>query len=295
MEGIFTQLPPNTKVYGQASSLYGFNNNSRNDTNKVVVLNFYDNPKSQFTVVKPILDKYGFKASFFVVCNWAGSSDKRMSWQDIMSLQNENQDIESHTMGHRNLDNLSSSELTYEVAQSKKCLADHGIKASIFAPPDGNDWKNATVIDTISKYYDLATGGFSELMFLHCDGYKIDSSQTDCRTYFDNGSLTFVNRYSIREWSHNAADVAFSFNASKIFEKFVEEIRDQANSSTVRTLNAIPIIAYHSIDNNKTRDSTGVNLFAEEMKYLHDNGFKVLTMSNLGFNENGNYLYIKNE
>jgi peptidoglycan/xylan/chitin deacetylase (PgdA/CDA1 family) len=120
MEGIFTQLPPNTKVYGQASSLYGFNNNGRNDTNKVVVLNFYDNPKSQFTVVKPILDKYGFKASFFVVCNWAGSSDKRMSWQDIMSLQNENQDIESHTMSHRNLNNLSSSELTYEVAQSKK-------------------------------------------------------------------------------------------------------------------------------------------------------------------------------
>jgi hypothetical protein len=132
-------------------------------------------------------------------------------------------------------------------------------------------------------------------MFLHCDGYKIDSSQTDCRTYFDNGSLTFVNRYSIREWSHNAADVAFSSNSSKIFEKFVEEFRDQTNSSTGRTLNDIPIIAYHSIDNNKTRDSTGVNLFVEEMKYLHDSGFKLLTMSDLGFNENGNYLYIRNE
>ena len=140
----------------------------------------------------------------FVVCNWTVFLDKRMSWQDIMSLQSENQDIESHTMSHHNLNNLSSSELTYEVGQSKKCLADHGIKASIFAPPHGNDWKNATVINTVSKYYDLATGGFSELMFLHCDGYKMYSSQTDCRTYFDNGSLTFVNRYSIREWSHNA-------------------------------------------------------------------------------------------
>ena len=132
-------------------------------------------------------------------------------------------------------------------------------------------------------------------MFLHCNGYKRNSSQTDCRTYFDNGSLTFVNRYSIREWSHNPVDNGFSFNDSKIFEKFVEEVNNQAtNSSNGRALNVIPIIAYHSIDNNKTRDSTDTNLFAEEMKYLHDNGFKVIPMSDLAYDGNTNYLRIKN-
>ena len=30
------------------------------------------------------------------------------------------------------------------------------------------------------------------------------------------------------------------------------------------------------------------------MKYLHDNGFRVLTMADLGYNENDNYIYIKN-
>jgi hypothetical protein len=29
------------------------------------------------------------------------------------------------------------------------------------------------------------------------------------------------------------------------------------------------------------------------MKYLHDNGFKVLTMSDLGYDANSKYLYIK--
>jgi hypothetical protein len=29
------------------------------------------------------------------------------------------------------------------------------------------------------------------------------------------------------------------------------------------------------------------------MKYLHDNGFKVLKMSDLGYNQSNNYLYIK--
>jgi peptidoglycan/xylan/chitin deacetylase (PgdA/CDA1 family) len=34
-------------------------------SNKVVILTFGDGRKSQFTNAKPILDKYGFKASFY--------------------------------------------------------------------------------------------------------------------------------------------------------------------------------------------------------------------------------------
>ena len=42
---------------------------SSHDSNKkVVILNFYDSNKNQFTNAKPILDKYGFKATFFIVC-----------------------------------------------------------------------------------------------------------------------------------------------------------------------------------------------------------------------------------
>ena len=42
--------------------------------NKVVILTFGDTHKSQFLNAKPILDKYGFKGSFFITCLWAGSS-----------------------------------------------------------------------------------------------------------------------------------------------------------------------------------------------------------------------------
>ena len=31
------------------------------------------------------------------------------------------------------------------------------------------------------------------------------------------------------------------------------------------------------------------------MKYLHDNAFKVLTMSDLGYDENSKYLYVKSD
>ena len=37
-----------------------------------------------------------------------------------------------------------------------------------------------------------------------------------------------------------------------------------------------------------------VPLFSQMMKYLHDNGFKVLTINQLGYNTTNNLFYIKN-
>jgi peptidoglycan/xylan/chitin deacetylase (PgdA/CDA1 family) len=266
---------------------------------KVVILNFYDDEKDQFINAKPILDKYGFKGTFFIVCNWANTNNSRMTWQDITELYREGHDIESHSMTHKVLDKLSASALDYEVGQSKQCLHDHlGVYPTVFSPPHGRGSKNATVIDTIAKYYELSIGGFvTGPMFLHCDGWKRQqqqsSSQTDCRTYSDNGMLNYANRYDIKERTHNALDTRYSHNDTQIFDKFVELVDSQVNFNKNGTINAVPIIGYHDIDNNKTITSTDVNLFDQEMKYLHDNGFKVLTMANLGYNENTKFMYLK--
>ena len=271
-------------------------NNINGSSNKLVMMTFGDTLKGQITTAKPILDKYGFKASFFITCDWVGlqkSKSPRMNWQDISALQNDGQDIESKTMTHRDLSQLSVTDLNFEVSQSKKCLSDHGINATIFATPHGDEWNNATIINEISKYYNLADNGFAPLMFLHCDGYKSHSSQTDCRTYFDNGTLTFVNRYSIREWSHNAVDRKYMYNDPMIFQRFIQEVNSQQVYNRNGVINAIPIIAYHDIDEEKAIDSTDTNLFDQEMKYLYDNGFKVITMSDLEYDENSKYLYVR--
>ena len=44
------------------------NSNNSSIVPKVVFLNFYDNDIGQFTNAKPILDKYGFKGTFFIAC-----------------------------------------------------------------------------------------------------------------------------------------------------------------------------------------------------------------------------------
>jgi len=273
----------------------GLFNTAIGDNTKVVILTFGDTIKSQFTTAKPILDQYGFKASFFITCGYVSDQTQmqRLSWNDTLALQEDGQDIESKGMTHADLNSLSPKALDFEISGSKQCLENHGVKSpNIFAVVHGNAWNNPLVIDTISKYYGYADNGFANSMFLHCDGY--DSKQTDCRTYTADDVLTYSNRYSIREESHNSWDQSYLHNDQIIFQKFVGVVNSGINFNNKKgTTDAIPIIAYHSIDNNGDSYSTDVNLFEAEMKYLHDNGFKVIPMSDLGYDEGTKSMYIK--
>ncbi len=145
----------------------------------------------------------------------------------------------------QDLNHLSAKDLEFEVSQSKQCLLNHGINTTFFAVPKNIANNNATVINAVSKNYSLAINGHSNLMYLHCDGWKQSSNQTDCRTYSDNGTLTFANRYSVREWSMQHLGHGNSFGDSQMFEKFVAELNSQNKFNQNGMINAIPIIGYH--------------------------------------------------
>jgi peptidoglycan/xylan/chitin deacetylase (PgdA/CDA1 family) len=86
--------------------------------NKIVILTFGNTPKSQYIYAKPILDKYGFKGSFFIVCNWIETGgfkmrEPRMTWEEIRTLYREGHDIQAKSMNHERLTNISSEELDY--------------------------------------------------------------------------------------------------------------------------------------------------------------------------------------
>ena len=151
---------------------------------------------------------------------------------------------------------------------------------------------HATVVNAIPKYYQFADDGIASLMFLHCDGYP-NSTQTDCRAY-DQGKLNFANSHSVIEQSHNHWDRGYLHNDQLIFQKFVQEVNSGISFNNRKgTVDAIPVVAYHIVDNSLNPSSTDVNLFAAEMKYLHDNGFNVVPMSDLGYDQTTNLIYIR--
>ena len=284
------------KIYSQSfPSVRSSNINNAN--NKVVVLTFDDGPKSQYTNAKPILDKYGYKATFDIICNDVGDNGY-LTWEDIAALYNDGNDIGSHSMDHKDLSKLSKKMVNFEVGQSKQCFLDHGINTTSFAYPFNTGYDEGEVLNIVAKYYDIARRGDNPLMYLHCDGFKEEeSSQTDCRTFSDDGELTFANRYSIMGWSHDAERKENSYSDSEMLARFIEVVNSQSTYNTDGTINAIPIIIWHRIDNSGVGDpeqyATTIDLFEKEIKYLHDNGFKVLTMKDLGYDENSNYLYLK--
>ena len=290
-------------------------NTSVSTPKKLVVLAFDDSLKSQYIFAKPILDKYGFKGTFFTVCNYVGrNNDSKMNWTQIKTLQKGGHDIESHTMNHKHLSKLSDSELQFEIGQSKQCLADHGINATIFGYPfaDGSD--KAKVVDVVAKYYRLARTGGDSTQFLNCvgpnnaqnnqDGSGSSSSTQnqppDCRPYTSDGKLTTANRYSIRALTqqHDSGT-----DDTEMLQKFIGYVNKAAqyNNSTNGTaaLKAFAVLKYHEFMDGQNKDyrknnlATSGSLFETEMKYLHDNGFKVIRMSDLGYDAKKNLIFLK--
>jgi hypothetical protein len=104
-------------------------------------------------------------------------------------------------MSHKHLTKLSINDLEYEVGKSKQCLLERNINSPPFGNPFASGWDNSTVVQTLSKYFDMARAGYGLLTFL--DWYSVDLNQTDCRTYFENDTSTLTNRYSLRLASHN--------------------------------------------------------------------------------------------
>lgn len=311
---------------------FSFNNPDSNTFPELVIINFDDSYNSQIDYATPILDKYGFKATFFEICDRINEN----GWEKILKLKKNGMDIQAHTMTHPNLNELSSDKLEYELGDAKECFLRNGIDTSIFAYPYGNGWNNLTVLESVANHYDLArTNSKQPLTFLNCDHWKgisydymaNDSSNSmpscfgDQNKSADGGNATHSSsrieqvlgssRYAINSWSHkhiegsydysrlSCADVCQYYNNSQMFERFIEVIKGQDVFNKDGTVRAIPIIVYHAfvpyddISESDNPTDTSVYLFEKEMRYLYENGVKVLTMSDLAYDENRGTLVIR--
>ncbi len=278
------------------------------NNNKYVILLFDRGYKTTYTTAKPILDKYGFKASIFVSCEYA-EKRRGLTWEQVRELYNDGYDIQSHGLQHTKLTEIKSpQEIESIISGGKKCLEDKGYSPTVFQVPFNEAGNDHSIVDTVAKYFDFAFIGHSDLMFLNCDGWekfgydkKNYYGTTNCSPYLSDGTLTPTNKFAMKEWSHDRAHhyIGKGFMGDEfgyeplflLFEKFAKIVDSQTKFNKNGEINVIPIIGYHAISRGNI-DFTPPELFDLEMKYLYDNGFKVITLNDLEYDENQERFYI---
>ena len=81
----------------------------------VLTLTFDDNPKGHLTIAAPVLERYGFRGTFNIVCNSVGKDERKMTWDDIRELRRRGHEIASHTVSHSQLVQLLAEKGTNAV------------------------------------------------------------------------------------------------------------------------------------------------------------------------------------
>jgi len=120
-----------------------------------VLVTIDDGHLSTWSIARPILKRHNIPALAFVTPSMVGrkrAADKRIpegyaAWSELRELTASGVQVASHSMSHRSLGPMSSSQVREEAAMSKTMLEDRlGVEVGAFAYPYGTraDFTTAT-------------------------------------------------------------------------------------------------------------------------------------------------------
>jgi peptidoglycan/xylan/chitin deacetylase (PgdA/CDA1 family) len=154
-------------------SLTEFKNNSFNSSKyHPVIITFDDADESVYENVFPILDKYGFKATVFVVSDYVGKDNtwdynlfgnrsRHLNWQQIQLLSKKGWEIGSHTASHLDLTGLSADQIVYELEISKMKIENEIDKPVDYLSYPFNRFNERTILHTKQAGYKAGCSLFA--------------------------------------------------------------------------------------------------------------------------------------
>ena len=100
---------------------------------KLVVLTFDDSKASHYTVVRPLLKKYGFGATFFITEGFTFRTNKEdyLTWEQIAELHRDGFEIGNHTRDHLGISDKTYQQLPEQLAGIARQCEAHGIPAPV--------------------------------------------------------------------------------------------------------------------------------------------------------------------
>ncbi len=230
---------------------------------KLVVLTFDDSVKSHFTVVRSILKKYHFSATFFITEGFDFKTNKQdyMTWDEIAHLHQDGFEIGNHTRGHMALTPSKPELLKKQLSQfadqiktiNDRC-EEYGIPKTVsFAYPGNGIHPDAYPILESQGIRFARRGGFPEYEYKDGNGFAYEPG-------FDHPLLI-----------PSAVD-ARPFWTIKNLKRAVK----QAHSGR------IAVLQFHGVpDKAHPWVNSPVKKFEQYMKYLSDNHFKVIALRDL--------------
>jgi hypothetical protein len=95
--------------------------------------------------------------------------------------------------------------------------------------------------------------------------------------------------WSDRPNPDNTGQLAMPLNNAQMLTQFIQEVNLQEKYNRNGYIPAIPIMVFYDFVQDKNmvytpdKSFTDIGLFSNQMKYLHDNGFTILRMSDLAY------------
>ncbi len=132
---------------------------------RLVVLTFDDGNKSDFAYVAPLLEKFGFGASFYVTegLGYVDDVDKQRytSWDEVRRIHEMGFEVGNHTRDHADMTKLSKPDIRVNLELIEQRCIQHGIPSPITFVYPG--WRHSLpVVEVLAeKGYMFARRGVS--------------------------------------------------------------------------------------------------------------------------------------
>jgi len=103
-----------------------------------VLITFDDGYRDNYENAYPILQKYGFKGTIFVITSFLGVYPNYITWDMAREMDANGISIESHTVDHKSMTDLTDEQLRSELVDSKrKAEEELGHEVDYMAYPTG--------------------------------------------------------------------------------------------------------------------------------------------------------------
>ncbi len=223
---------------------------------KLVVLTFDDSVKSHFTIVRPILLKHKFGATFFITEGFDFKTNKEhyMTWEEIAHLHQDGFEIGNHTRDHMGVTKEKLDQLKEQVEAINDRCTEFGIPrtTSFGYPGNAIDPGGLPILEELGFKF-ARRGGAPEYPYKEGKGFAYEPG-------LDHPLLIPSAGDGRPEWTLDD------------FKRAVEQAR--YGRIAVLQFHGVPDLAHPWVH-------SPVERFEEYMQYLADNHFQVIAMRDL--------------